>query len=228
MAVLARNQGVVLERAGAPSFENRAELVLRLRECGIVDHALLSAFEAIERHLFVEAFYQHDSSEDIALPVACGQTMLAPSLMARMIEAAGISPSDRILEIGTGTGYQSSILSRLCQRVVTLERFRTLIDKAEERFNCLGLGNIIPLLADGLVGYPRYAPFDAIILTGAVGEPPHALIEQLNENGRLVAPVGSGARQQLCVFTRTFRRVEVDMLGPCRVQPLLAGIAEWL
>ncbi len=225
LALLARKTGITLERAGARPLESRAELVLRLRARGILNHALLEAMEQVPRHMFLEAVYQRDCGEDVSLPIPCGQSTPAPSTIALMIQALDLSPSSRVLEIGTGTGYETAILSRLCQRVVSLERYRTLLDMAEERFSSLRLENIITVHTDGLQGYPRYAPFDAILLSGSVPEIPQPLVEQLADGGRLVAAVGTNGLKSLIRVTKTYRRAETVTIGKARLLPLMQGVA---
>ncbi len=205
-----------------------AELTMKLRGIGITDTRLLAALETIPRRLFISAAYQASAYLDRSVPIECGQTLNAPSIVATMVAALDVRPENRVLEVGCGTGFQASILSKLASHVVTMDRFRTLIDIAEDRFTALKINNITALLGDGLEGFTRHAPYDRILVDGAVEKVPTALLDQLADRGSLVAPVGAGNVQTLVRITRDgrlFHRVE---LGTVRTFPLKEGVARKL
>jgi protein-L-isoaspartate(D-aspartate) O-methyltransferase len=205
-----------------------AELTMKLRGIGITDTRLLAALETIPRRLFISASYQSSAYLDRSVPIECGQTLNAPSIVATMVAALDVRPESRVLEVGCGAGFQASILAKLASHVVTMDRFRTLIDIAEDRFTALKITNVTALLGDGMEGFTRHAPYDRILVDGAVEKVPTALLDQLADRGSLVAPVGSGTTQTLVRITRDgrlFHRVE---LGPVRMFPLKEGVARRL
>ncbi len=205
-----------------------AAMILRLRKQGIADRALLNAIEVVPRRLFVPAEVQTHAYADLALPIECGQTISSPTVVGAMVAALEISDRHSVLEIGTGSGYQAAVLSKLARRVTTVERFRTLIRLAEARWQGLGIRNISAVLADGLLGWSRQAPFDRIILAAAVPEPPEKLMAQLAESGSLIAPIQSeGGHPRLTLFQRGGAAVVRD-LGPARFLPAMPGIAQTL
>ncbi|MCB1494102.1 MAG: protein-L-isoaspartate(D-aspartate) O-methyltransferase, partial [Rhodobiaceae bacterium] len=168
------------------------ELLMGLRARGIQSRRLLAAMERTPRSAFVDERYSADAYRDQALPIPCGQTISQPYIVAFMIEALQIEPAHTVLEIGTGSGYQTAILSQLAEHVVSIERYRTLKAQADERLADMGLTNVETVLGDGFEGYPDGAPYDRIIVSAAAPEIPAALIEQLSpDGGRLVCPVGS-------------------------------------
>ena len=193
----------------------RAKLVLGLRSGGVTDAAVLAAIEETPRHLFVPQLFQERAWEDSALPIACGQTISQPFIVGLMTQALTLEPRARVLEIGTGSGYQTAVLSRLARLVYTVERYRTLLGEAEARFKALQLGNIITRFGDGGGGWPKQAPFDRILVTAAAPDEPKALLAQLKPSGVLVAPVGKGG----------FRE---EVLCEVRFVPLLEGVAREL
>ena len=166
------------------------ELVMELRRQGISDARVLSAIERTPRELFVEAPFAHAAYDNTALPIACGQTISQPYVVAYSTEALELGPALRVLEIGTGSGYQAAVLAPLCRRVYTVERHKPLLLEAEARFRALKLENVTTLHGDGLKGWPEQAPFDRILLSAAVEEVPVNLMEQLKPGGILIAPVG--------------------------------------
>jgi len=166
-------------------------LVMELRGQGIIDQRVLSAIERTPRELFVEEPFQPTAYENIALPIACGQTISQPYIVAYMTEALDVDAKHRVLEIGTGSGYQAAVLAPLCRMVYTVERHRPLLKSAEARFKALKFHNIVVRHGDGLQGWPEQAPFDRIILTAALSEIPPALIDQLKPGGILVGPLSS-------------------------------------
>jgi len=166
------------------------EFLLTLRRRGIGDAAVLRAMDEVPRERFVDADMREDAYADQALPIACGQTISQPYVVAYMTEQLGLRPQDRVLEIGTGSGYQAAVLSRLAREVVTVERYRTLAEKATERLAALGYDNVEVVVGDGLEGAPDRAPFDRIIVTAAGSAVPEALVDQLAEGGVMVLPLG--------------------------------------
>jgi Protein-L-isoaspartate carboxylmethyltransferase len=205
-----------------------AGLVMKLRASGISDRRLLVAIERIPRRLFLEARDQPDAALDRAFPLPCGQIASAPSTLATMLSALEIGPEDKVLEIGTGSGFQTAIIAHLAKRVVTLDRYRTLSDLARDRFETLRLDNVTTLVADGLAGYPKHAPYDRIVVNGAVESVPAPLLDQLMDGGVIVAPIGTGFTQKLVKLVkreRTFTRTE---LGEVRLIRLDEGVARKL
>src|SRR5579871_2784902 len=180
-----------------PAATQRARLILSLRSQGVSDPAVLAAMEQTPRDLFTPNLFQDRAWEDSALPIACGQTISQPYIVALMTQALSIEPRARVLEIGTGSGYQTAVLSRLARLVYTVERYRTLMAEAEGRLEALQLTNIITRFGDGGAGWPEQAPFDRILVTAAAPSQPKTLLRQLKPSGVLVAPVGKGPVQQL-------------------------------
>src|SRR4029079_6535403 len=167
-----------------------ARLILALRSQGVTDAKVLGAIEATPRELFTPALFKERAFEDSALPIACGQTISQPFIVGLMTQALKVDRRDRVLEIGTGSGYQTTILAKLSRLVYTVERYRTLLREAEARFKALGLLNVITKFGDGGEAWPEQAPFDRILVTAAAPDEPTKLLEQLKPNGVLVAPVG--------------------------------------
>ncbi len=211
-----------------------AALVAQLYKEGIRDARVLAAIEATPREMFVEDALGHAAWENTALPIACGQTISQPYIVAYMTEQLELQPNMRVLEIGTGSGYQAAILSPLCRRVYTIERHRPLLRQAEERFRALKLENVVTKYGDGFKGWPEQAPFDRILLACAVREVPEILIEQLKPGGILIAPVAQPARnnstesfsQLLTKIIRTETGVRRQALIPVVFVPMLSGVAE--
>ena len=168
----------------------RMEFQLTLRRRGISDQAVLRAMDEVPREYFVAAGFTENAYADQALPIACGQTISQPFVVAYMTEQLEIEPAHRVLEIGTGSGYQAAILSRLARDVVSIERYRTLAEAARERIKTLGYPNITVRVGDGIAGAPDLAPFDRIMVTAAAEEVPQALSAQLAEGGKMLVPVG--------------------------------------
>jgi protein-L-isoaspartate(D-aspartate) O-methyltransferase len=209
--------------------EQRMEFMLTLRQRGISDKAVLRAMDAVPREHFVEARFADAAYADQAMPIACGQTISQPYVVAYMTEQLEVRPEHRVLEIGTGSGYQAAVLSRLAREVVSIERYRTLADTARTRLLTLGLRNVEVVVADGLRGCPERAPFDRIIVTAAAEQIPSALIEQLVDHGILLLPLGrhSGA-QQIVKLRSTAAGLDREDLLPVRFVPLLPGQAREL
>ncbi len=203
----------------------RAKLIMELRHQGIRDPRVLEAMEEIPRERFVPRAFREHSWSDTALPISCGQTISQPYIVAYMTEALELQPNMRVLEIGTGSGYQAAILSRLARRVYTIERHPQLLEEAVRRFHELKLDNIETRLGDGYKGWPEAAPFDRIIVTAAAPKPPPALLEQLAEGGIMVIPVDSGALyQKLLRIRRTPEGFEREELLPVRFVPMVRGV----
>lgn len=203
-----------------------AELILRLRQAGITEQRILAAMESVPRDLFVPAEGRRDAYAERALPIDCGQTISAPVIVGMMTAALEVTPRDRVLEIGTGSGYQTAVLARLCRRVHTIDRFRTLVAAAESRFKTLRLDNITTLVGDGTKGWPDAAPFDRIIVTAAAEELPPALLDQLGPGGILVAPVGpQDGVQKLRKYVRDGADITTRDLADVRFVPLIPGTA---
>ena len=209
--------------------ERLARLVLALRSQGVSDPAVLNAIETTPRDIFVPELFQERSWEDSALPIACGQTISQPFIVGLMTQALTIEPRARVLEIGTGSGYQTTILAKLSRLVYTVERYRTLMREAEARFQQLGLTNVITRFGDGGEGWPEQAPFDRILVTAAAPEEPKALLSQLKPNGVLVAPIGKGPVQSLRRYAGDGKGgFKMELLGDVRFVPLLDGVAREL
>ena len=206
-----------------------AHLILRLRRIGITDQRVLGAIESVPRAVFVPAESRAEAYAERALPIDCGQTISAPVIVGMMTAALDLGDRDRVLEIGTGTGYQAAILSRLCRRVYTIDRFRTLVSAAESRFQTLRLDNITTVVGDGTKGWPEQAPFDRILVTAAAEAVPQALLEQVRVGGVIVAPVGpQDGIQKLLRIERTDAGYETKGLANVRFVPLIPGKAERL
>jgi protein-L-isoaspartate(D-aspartate) O-methyltransferase len=204
-----------------------AELILRLRRAGVMEQRVLHAIESTPREIFVPAESRPEANDpDRALPIDCGQTISAPVIVGIMTQALDIGDRDRVLEIGTGSGYQAAILSKLARRVYTMDRFRTLVDAAESRFRSLRISNITTLVGDGMLGWPEQAPFDRIVVTAAAEEVPAALKKQVRVGGVIVAPVGpQDGVQKLMRIERTDDGIIEKALGDVRFVPLIPGKA---
>ncbi len=216
----------------APDAERRthvAELILRLRRAGITDRRLVTAIELVPRDLFVPAEMHADAYAERALPIDCGQTISAPLIVGTMTAALDVGDDHRVLEIGTGTGYQTAILARLAKRVYTIERFRTLTAAAESRFRTLRLANVTTLVGDGIKGWPEQAPFDRIIVTASDEAVPQALLRQVRLGGVLIMPVGPAEGvQKLIRFERGEGGFDERVLADVRFVPLIPGKAQRL
>jgi protein-L-isoaspartate(D-aspartate) O-methyltransferase len=206
-----------------------ARLVLVLRSQGVTDPAVLSAIEKTPRDLFTPDLFRDRAWEDSALPIACGQTISQPFIVGLMTQALTLEPRARVLEIGTGSGYQTAILSRLARLVYTVERYRTLMGEAEKRFATLGLTNVITRFGDGGDGWVEQAPFDRILVTAASSDEPDRLLKQLKPSGVLVAPVGKGPVQRLVRYAGDGKGgFTKEQLGEVRFVPMLDGVAKEL
>jgi len=213
----------------AKESEQRMEFMLTLRQRGISDKAVLRAMDQVPREHFVEARFADSAYADQAMPIACGQTISQPYVVAYMTEQLQVRPNHRVLEVGTGSGYQAAVLSRLAREVVTLERYRTLANSARARLRTLNYTNVEVLLGDGFGGEPMRAPYDRIIVTAAAESIPQALIAQLAEDGIMVLPLGPhDGGQELIKLTKTGQGISRENLIGVRFVPLLPGQAREL
>jgi protein-L-isoaspartate(D-aspartate) O-methyltransferase len=218
---------------GAPPATDdveRMEFQLALRRRGISDQAVLRAMEEVPRENFVGADFTDSAYADHALPIACGQTISQPFVVAYMTEQLEIEPQHRVLEIGTGSGYQAAVLSRLAREVVSIERYRTLAATARDRLKALGYDNVTVRLGDGMAGAPDLAPFDRIMVTAAAEDVPAALVAQLAEGGKMILPLGPRHNAQYIVkLTRQSEgQLTREELIAVRFVPLLPGQAREL
>ncbi len=199
----------------------RLRLVELLREKGISDLAVLRAFELTPRHVFVPTGIRHRAYEDSALPIGNGQTISQPTVHARYLQLLKLAGRERVLEIGTGTGYQTVLLSHLVDQVFSVERVAPLMDVAREVIQRLEVRNVSLLVGDGTVGWREYAPYDAILVSAASPDVPLPLLEQLAEGGRLIVPVGGRDEQRLVLVTRRGTAYEREEMDAVRFVPLL-------
>ena len=211
--------------------QDRAEQKMRflytLRSKGVTDPRVLAAMEAVDRGLFVRGIFSDRAYEDMPLPIPCGQTISQPSVVALMTQALDVSPRDKVLEVGTGSGYQAAVLAQLARRVYTVDRHKRLVREADQIFRALDLANITAFAADGSFGLPDQAPFDRIIVTAAAEDPPGPLLAQLRIGGIMVLPVGqSDAVQSLIKVTRSEQGFDYDELRPVRFVPLVEGLVQ--
>ena len=211
------------------------QLIKELRRQDVKDERVLAAIENTPRELFVDAPFADSAYHNSALPIACGQTISQPFVVAYMTEKLQIGDNMRVLEIGTGSGYQAAVLSPLCRRVYTIERHRPLLDKARERFTALKLENVVTKHGDGFTGWPEQAPFDRILLACAVQQVPQALVDQLKFGGILIAPVGTVPKsdgfgilesisQRLTKMIRNEAGVIEEVLIPVVFVPMVSGL----
>lgn len=214
------------ERAEANRENSRMEFLLTLKRRGIGDRAVLRAMDEVPRDRFVEPAFTDSAYVDQALPIACGQTISQPYVVAYMTEQLGLRPQHKVLEIGTGSGYQAAVLSRLVREVVSIERYRTLADRAKETLASLGYDNVTVIAGDGFAGAPDRAPFDRIIVTAAAEQPPPALLEQLATDGVMLIPLGpQNGPQNIVRLTKSLTGTVRETLIPVRFVPLLPGRA---
>ncbi len=205
------------------------ELIMSLRTAGIRDTKVLAAIERVPRHLFVNSAFSQRAYSDIALPIECGQTISQPYIVAYMSELLKVSDRHKVLEVGTGSGYQTAVLSHLARRVYTIERYRTLGQDAEARFVELHLSNITAMIGDGTEGWPTKMDFDRIIVTAAAAEIPKPLLDQLRPDGIMVIPVGvAGGTQHVVRATRVGDELKFEKFHEVRFVPLVPGKAQQL
>ena len=211
----------------AMDAEAKMQFLFALRSKGVTNKRVLEAMETVDRGDFMRGIFANRAYEDMPLPIACGQTISQPSVVGLMTQALNVQPRDKVLEIGTGSGYQAAILSHLARRVYTVDRHRRLVREAKEVFDALDLANITAFTADGSFGLPDQAPFDRILVTAAAEDPPGPLLAQLRVGGIMVVPVGqSDAVQSLIKVTRTATGFDYDELRPVRFVPLVEGLGQ--
>lgn len=205
----------------------KIRLIMKLRKSGITDTAVLAAIERIPREVFIPKMFHDQAYEDIALPIGLGQTISMPLVVAMMSQALRLNDRTKVLEIGTGSGYQAAILSKLCRRVYSIERHRPLLHRAQKVLDELRVRNITTICGDGMLGWKEQEPFDRIIVTAAAGEePPEALLDQLSIGGIMVIPMGRDkSSQHVYRITRYEDGFDCERLMPVRFVPLLPNIA---
>jgi protein-L-isoaspartate(D-aspartate) O-methyltransferase len=199
----------------------RRRLIEELRTKGIRDMSVLRALDLTPRHLFVPTGVQHRAYDDSALPIGNGQTISQPFVHASYLQTLGLTGKERVLEIGTGSGYQTVLLSHLAGQVFSVERIATLMDRARVVIQQCGATNVSLLAGDGTYGWKAYAPYDAILVSAASPDIPQPLLEQLAEGGRLLVPVGGRDEQRLYVITRRGDTYEQEDVAPMRFVPLV-------
>ncbi len=199
----------------------RQRLIEQLREHGTQDLTILRAFDLVPRHLFLTEAVRHFAYDDEALPIGFGQTASQPSLQALYMQVLQLQPGDRVLEIGTGSGYQTAVLSNLVQHVYSVERIRELTARARAALDQLRVNNVALLTGDGSIGWSRYAPYDAILVAAGAPAPPQALLDQLAPAGRMLIPIGDREVQRLTLFRKTEQGVETEEITACTFVPLL-------
>ncbi len=212
--------------AGAVGSEFRGprrRLIETLQANGINDLAVLRAFDLVPRHAFVPTGVAHRAYEDAALPIGNGQTISQPTVHARSLQELRLGGRERVLEIGTGSGYQTALVSHLAGQVFSIERVPALLDRARELLAQLDVRNVSLLLGDGTLGWRDYAPYDGIVVGAASPDVPQPYAEQLAEGGRLVIPIGAREEQTLCVFTKRQGALDRRDVGPVRFVPLLGA-----
>jgi len=206
------------------SAPDQIGLIMQLRRRGIRDTGVLRAIERVPREMFVDPAFAGHAYQDIALPIECGQTISQPYVVAFMTEKLELDRTHKVLEIGTGSGYQAAVLSHLCRRVYTVERWRELQKSADRRFAALGITNVTTIIGDGWLGWPPQAPFDRIIVTAAAAEAPQALVEQLKVGGRMIIPLGEDRdRQSLVLIGKSADGLTEASVLPVRFVPLMRG-----
>ena len=202
----------------------KMQFLFSLRKAGVVDKKVLDAMERVDRKKFVSGIFSEKAYDNTPLPIACGQTISQPTVVGLMTQALQVTSRDKVLEVGTGSGYQAAILSYLARRVYTVERHSLLVNNATKVFQKLNISNITTLLADGGYGLEKQAPFDRIIVTAASDDPPASLLSQLKIGGIMIIPVGqSDSMQNLIKIAKTDGGYEYQDLQAVRFVPLVAG-----
>lgn len=215
------NQGLPID-----DREGFAALLLRLRGRGTVPKALIAAFEATPRRGFIAGQFHAIAWSDRMLPIECGEAIEGADMQAAVIAALAIEQGNRVLEVGTGSGYTAAVMSRLAARVVTTDRYKTLVEQARQRFEALGIGNVIVRHADGSGGLPNEGPFDRIVAWAAFDSLPRFLLDQLSSGGIVIAPIGPEEGEQvLAKLTKVGSRFEREDIGLVRLQPILRSVA---
>lgn len=204
----------------------RRRLVEALQQGGIRDLAVLHAFDEVPRHIFVPTGMRHRAYEDSALPIGQGQTISQPSMHARYLELLRLTGNEKVLEIGTGSGYQTALLAHLASQVFSIERVAPLLERARDAIRQTGARNVSVLVGDGTLGWRDYGPYDAILVTAGAPDIPRPLAEQLAEGGRLLIPLGGRDEQMLTLITRRGDVLERRDIAPARFVPLV-GTFGW-
>jgi protein-L-isoaspartate(D-aspartate) O-methyltransferase len=214
----------MVERVVEPEFRGaRLRLVEDLRVKGIRDLAVLRAFERVPRHQFVPTGIRHRAYEDTPLPIGNGQTISQPFIHAHYLELLGLKGTEKVLEIGTGTGYQTALLAQLVPQVFSIERIAALSEQARANLEKLGIPNVSLCVGDGTLGWKAYAPFDAILVSAGSPSVPQPLLEQLADGGRLLVPEGDLETQHLMIYTRRGARMDKREVSPVRFVPLIGS-----
>lgn len=209
------------------SADIKMQFLFALRSKGVTDARVLTAMEQVDRALFLKGLFKDRAYEDMPLPIACGQTISQPSIVGLMTQALDVQSRHKVLEVGTGSGYQAAILSKLARRVYSVDRFKRLVTDAQALFNALNISNITAITADGSHGLSDQAPFDRILLTAAAEDPPSTLLAQLRIGGIIVLPVGqSDTVQSLIRVTKTEAGLDYKELRTVRFVPLLEGLGQ--
>jgi protein-L-isoaspartate(D-aspartate) O-methyltransferase len=209
--------------------DDRMEFLLTLRRRGIADQGVLRAMDEVPRERFVEPTFADSAYADQALPIACGQTISQPYVVAYMTEQLEMESHHRVLEVGTGSGYQAAVLSHLAREVVSVERYRTLAEEARARLKALAYENVDIVVGDGFAGVPDRAPYDRIIVTAAAETIPEALLDQLADGGIMILPLGShDGSQHIIKLTKSVTGIRRENLIPVRFVPMLPGKAQEL
>lgn len=205
-----------------------SRLLAELKRQGVTDPRVLDAMERVPRDMFVAQPFLDHAYENSALPIACGQTVSQPLVVGLMTQALEVGDRMKVLEIGTGSGYQAAVLAQLCRRLYSIERHKPLLKEAEARFRSLRIHNITTWLGDGSRGWPEQAPFERIMVTAAAHDIPPALVDQLKVGGVMVLPVGdaNGLEQDLVRVQKLEDGLHIDHLGPVRFVPLVEGLPE--
>ncbi len=205
------------------AVERQHMVETQVRARGIRDQRLLDAMASIPRHEFVDARYRDQAYEDHPLPIGAGQTISQPYIVALMLDLLQLEPSSKVLEIGTGSGYQTAVLTQLAAHVYSVERHPELARQAADTLSRLGLSNVTVVTGDGSQGLAEYAPFDAIVVSAAASQVPPALFEQLREGGRMIIPVGPPEAQELQLVRKQGGKALVVLREGCRFVPLISG-----
>lgn len=195
----------------------------QLRTRGMIDERVLGAMLRVPRHVFAPERYRDQAYEDHPLPIGEEQTISQPYIVASMLQALALHPTDRVLEIGTGSGYLAALLAELAVEVISIERHPALADSARSLLASMGYNNVRVLVGDGSRGFPESAPYDAIIVSAAARELPYELVEQLAEGGRMIIPVGPGDSQQLLLIHKQDGKAVISPRELCRFVPLVTG-----
>ncbi len=212
-----------LQGIGMTSQRTRDRMVARLREQGIEDEAVLGLMGSVPRHIFIDEAWSHRAYEDSSLPIGHGQTISQPFIVALMSQLLNVTPRQRVLEVGTGSGYQTAVLASLCQRLYSVERIKALVPRAKKRLEAMKLRNVALRYGDGYAGWVEKGPFDGILVTAAPPQIPAALQDQLALGGRLIVPVGTDQSQSLKVIDRTDAGFTETILEQVHFVPLVAG-----